>query len=414
MRAMLALACSSAWNRRFVVSLIVLSVALSTFLVMTLDRVRDDVHETFSQSVSGTDLVVGPRGGRLELLLYSVFRLGGASATMRWRSAEAVGSHRAVAWWVPLALGDSHEGFPVLATTPAYFEHFRYGRRQPLELAEGTAFKEAFEAVLGADVAQALGHRVGQRITLSHGNGAIEAHDHGDKPLAIVGILRRTGTPVDRTVHIGMEAMEELHAGWVGGLRLPGMTAAPAAEPTTISAMLVGLKSRSDVFSVQRDIADFRAEPLMAILPGVVLDELWEVAGGTERALQVMTGFVALASLAGLVAVVLAGLEQRRRELAILRAIGAGPRHMLQLLFGEGLLIMLAGMALGLLAHWTSVVLLAGWVRTQFGISLTFSPFGADELLLVAAILACGLFASLIPGWRAYRLSLADGLSPRI
>jgi putative ABC transport system permease protein len=414
MRAMLALACSSAWNRRLVVSLIVLSVALSTFLVMTLDRVRDDVHETFSQSVSGTDLVVGPRGGRLELLLYSVFRLGGASATMRWRSAEAVGSHRAVAWWVPLALGDSHEGFPVLATTPAYFEHFRYGRRQPLELADGTRFNAAFEAVLGADVAQALGHRVGQRITLSHGSGAIEAHDHGDKPLTIVGILRRTGTPVDRTVHIGMEAMEELHAGWVGGLRLPGMTAAPAAEPTTISAMLVGLKSRSDVFSVQRDIADFRAEPLMAILPGVVLDELWEVAGGTERALQVMTGFVALASLAGLVAVVLAGLEQRRRELAILRAIGAGPRHMLQLLFGEGLLIMLAGMALGLLAHWTSVVLLAGWVRTQFGISLTFSPFGPDELLLVAAILACGLFASLMPGWRAYRLSLADGLSPRI
>lgn len=414
MRAMLALACSSAWNRRFVVSLIVLSVALSTFLVMTLERVRDDVHETFSQSVSGTDLVVGPRGGRLELLLYSVFRLGGASATMRWRSAQAIGSHRAVAWWVPLALGDSHEGFPVLATTPAYFEHFRYGQRQPLELADGKRFREAFEAVLGADVAQDLGYAVGQRITLSHGSGPIEAHDHGDKPLTVVGILRRTGTPVDRTVHIGMEAMEDLHAGWIGGMRLPGVPAAPAAEPSTISAMLVGLKSRSDVFSVQRDIAEFRAEPLMAILPGVVLDELWQVAGGTERALQVMTGFVALASLAGLVAVVLAGLEQRRRELAILRAIGAGPRHMLQLLFGEGLLIMLAGMALGLLAHWASVLLLAGWVRTQFGIALTLAPFGTDELLLVAALLGCGLLASLVPGWRAYRLSLADGLSPRI
>jgi putative ABC transport system permease protein len=178
--------------------------------------------------------------------------------------------------------------------------------------------------------------------------------------------------------------------------------------------MLVGLKSRAAVFSVQRDVTDFRGEPLMAILPGVVLDELWDVVGGTERALQVMTGFVVLASLAGLVAAVLAGLEQRRRELAILRAVGAGPRHMLELLCAEGALITVAGVVLGLLAHWAGVLLLADWVRTRWGISLARVPLGANELLLLGAIVACGLLASLIPGWRAYRLSLADGLSPKV
>jgi putative ABC transport system permease protein len=174
------------------------------------------------------------------------------------------------------------------------------------------------------------------------------------------------------------------------------------------------VKNRAAVFSMQRDVSDFRAEPLMAILPAVVLDELWEVVGGTERALQLMTGFVVLASLAGLVAVVLAGLEQRRRELAILRAVGAGPRHMLELLCAEGVLITVTGIVLGLLAHWTGVLLLADWVRARWGITLALVPLGIDELLLLGAILACGLLASLIPGWRAYRLSLADGLSPKV
>lgn len=420
MKAMLGLALSSAWNRRFVVALIVLSIALATFLVLTLERVRADVRESFSQSVSGTDLIVGPRGGRVELLLYSVFRLGGATANLKWSSAEAIGSHRAVAWWVPISLGDSHRGYPVLATTQAYFEHFRHGRRERLVAAQGRPFSEAFETVIGADVAQALGYRIGSRITLSHGSGSVDMNDHADRQFTVVGILQRTGTPVDRTVHITLQAMEALHEEWAGGVKLPG--GAPSATkahdheetPDTISAMLVGLKSRAAVFSMQRDVADFRGEPLMAILPAVVLDELWEVVGGTERALQVMTGFVVLTSLAGLVAVVLAGLEQRRRELAILRAVGAGPRHMLQLLCAEGALLTLAGVALGLLAHWAGVLLLADWVRERWGITLARVPLGTNELILLAAILACGLLASLVPGWRAYRLSLADGLSPRV
>lgn len=413
MRAMLSLAASSAWNRRFVLALVALSVALATFLVLTLERVRSDARESFAQSVSGTDLVVGPRGGRLELLLATVFRLGGTSANLQWSSAQAIGAHRAVAWWIPLSLGDTHRGFPVLATTQAYFEHFRHGRRERLALDQGRPFAGHFEAVLGADVARSLGYGLGDRFTLSHGDGGFDASDHGDQPFAVTGILRRTGTPVDRTIHIALEDTEALHAGWVGGVRLPGLAQAQAEQPAAITAMLVGLKDRSAVFSVQREVADYRKEPLMAILPAVVLDELWQVLGATERLLQAMTGFVAVTSLAALVAVLLAGLEQRRRELAILRAVGVGARQMLLLLAAEGLLVMVVGVLGGLLAHWAAVGLLADWVRARSGIVLTLAPPGASELLLMAAILACGLLASLVPGWRAYRLSLADGLSPK-
>lgn len=420
MTALLALATRSAWNRRFVLALVVLSIALSTLLLLGIERIRQDLRANFSQAVSGTDLIVGARTGPVQLLLYSVFRIGNATNNIRTSSLDAVAKHRAVAWVVPLSLGDSHRGFAVLGTTGAYFQHFRYGQKQALVLAQGRAFEGLYDAVLGADVARRLGYTLGQRIVLAHGDGAMRENDHADKPFTVVGILAPTGTPVDRTVHIGLPAIEALHIDWAAGTRLPGqaLSAEQAAAldltPRSVTAALVGLKSRAAVFSVQREVAAYRDEPLLAILPGVALDELWDVVGLGERGLQAMSALVAAVSLAGLVAVILAGLNERRRELAILRAVGAGPRQVLALLALEGLLVTAAGVLLGAAACWAAVALLGGWVQGQFGIVLRLLPPGSAEWQLMAAVLAGGLIASLLPGWRAYRLSLADGLSPRI
>jgi putative ABC transport system permease protein len=420
MKALLIIAARSAWNRRFVLALVVLSIALSTFLLLGIERLRQDLRANFSQAVSGTDLIVGARTGPVQLLLYAVFRIGNATNNIRYSSAEAIAQHRGVAWLVPLSLGDSHRGFAVLGTTSAYFAHFRFGQKQPLVLAQGRAFAGLYETVLGAEVARRLGYGLGQRIVLSHGDGALQANDHADKPFTVVGILAPTGTPVDRTLHIGLQGMEAIHLDWRAGMPLPGqsISAEQAAlqdlTPRSITAALVGLKSRAAVFAVQRDVAAFRDEPLLAILPGVALDELWDVVGLGERGLQAMGALVALVSLAGLVAVILAGLNERRRELAILRAVGAGPRQMLALLAAEGLLVTASGVAMGALACWAAVALLGGWVQGQFGIGLQLLAPGAAEWRLMAAVLAGGLLASLVPGWRAYRLSLADGLSPRI
>ena len=420
MKALFVLAARSAWNRRFVLGLVVLSIALSTLLLLGVERIRQDLRANFSQAVSGTDLIVGARTGPVQLLLYSVFRIGNATNNIRFASVEAIAAHRAVAWMVPLSLGDSHRGFAVMGTTAAYFEHFRYGQKQPLVLAQGRLFNALYETVIGADVARRLGYTLGQRIVLSHGDGAMEANDHADKPFTIVGILAPTGTPVDRTLHIGLPAMEAIHLDWAAGAPLPGQAvsaeqaAAQDLTPKNITAALIGLKSRAAVFAVQREVAAFRDEPLLAILPGVALDELWDVVGLGERGLQAMSALVAVVSLAALVAVILAGLNERRRELAILRAVGAGPRQMLALLAAEGLLVTAAGVLLGALACWGAVAALGGWVQGQFGLVLRLPPPGSAEWQLMAAVLAGGLLASLVPGWRVYRLSLADGLSPRI
>lgn len=427
MKALFTLAARSAWNRRFVLGLIVLSIALSTFLLLGIERVRQDVRRNFSQSVSGTDLIVGARTGSVQLLLYSVFRLGSATNNVRWDSVQALAGQRQVAWVVPISLGDSHRGFPVVGTTTGYFEHFRHGEQQPLVLAQGRAFgpgsgggAQVYEAVLGAEVAARLGYGLDRRIVLSHGDGAFSANDHADKPFTVVGILQRTGTPVDRSVHIPLAGIQAMHLDWVAGAPMPGLAVSADAAlqqdltPRSVTAALVGLKNRAAVFSLQRWVSGYADEPLMAVLPGVALDELWEIVGAGEQALMAVSVLVSVVSLAGLMAVIMAGLNERRRELAILRSVGAGPRQMLALLAVEGGLVTLCGVVLGALACLGAVAALGGWVQSRWGLTLHLSAPGQGEWMLLCALLMGGWLASLVPGYRAYRLSLADGLSPRI
>ena len=166
MTTILRLAIASAWNRRVTLGLTLAAITISVMMLLGVERARVAARESFAQSVSGTDLVVGARTSPVQLLLYAVFRIGDATNNVRWKSFEAISAMPAVEWAIPLSLGDSHRGFSVLGTTGAYFDHFKYGFRRPLELAEGRRFDGIFEAVIGAEVAQQLGYRLGDRIVL--------------------------------------------------------------------------------------------------------------------------------------------------------------------------------------------------------------------------------------------------------
>ena len=431
MNSLLNMARSSAWNRRSTLVWVVASLALATALLWTLERLRHDIRSSFSQSVSGVDLIVGARSSPVQLMLFSVFHIGSVPQSMSMDSVHKLSQHRSVSWVVPLSLGDSHRGFPVLGTTPAYFQHFAYGDKQPLVLQQGAAFADTldglYEAVIGAEVARKMGYGLGQSITLGHG---LHDHDHGhegeevdehaDKPFKVVGILAPTGTPVDRTVHVSLQALEALHLGWVAGTPMPGGQI-PAdqvrkfnLQPEEVTAALVGLKSRAAVFNVQRFVNLYEAEALMGVLPGVALGELWSVLGLGESALLAVSALVALVSVVSLVAVVLAGLNERRRELAVLRAVGAAPRHVLGLLTFEGVWITCAGVVLGVLLAYAGMALATPWLQQSLGIRLQLAAPLHTQMALAGAVLLAGLLASLGPAWRAYRLSLADGLSPRI
>lgn len=418
--AILSLALKSLLNRRTTALLTLASIALSVALLVGVERLRTETRDSFASTIAGTDLIVGARSGPVQLLLYSVFRIGNATNNISWESYQDLAAQPRVAWTVPLSLGDSHRGFRVLGTTDAYLTHYRYGRDQPLTLAEGAWLDDLFDAVLGAEVAEQLGYGLGDPLTIAHGAGDVAFARHDDKPFRVAGILARTGTPVDRTVHVSLEAIEAIHLGWRGGAPVPGVEIGPEQArrmdltPEAITAVLVGLDSRIATFGVQRWVNDYPEEPLLAILPGVALAELWSLVGVAENALLVVSACVVLVGLIGMLTALLIGLNERRREMAILRSVGARPAQVLALIVGEAAFLTLLGLAAGVgllyLLLDAAQPMLASWL----GLFIELGAPSLREWLLLGAVLGAGLLAGVLPGWRAYRMSLTDGLSIRV
>lgn len=418
--AMLALAAQSLWNRRLTSALVVLAIALSVTLLLGVERLRTQARASFANTLSGADLIVGARGGPINLLLYSVFRIGDPTNNVQWTSYQTLATHPQIAWTVPLSLGDSHRGFRVLGTNRAYFQHYRYARNQPLRLAEGREFEEVFDAVLGAEVAERLGYQLGQSIVIAHGAGEVSFALHDDKPFRVVGILARTGTPVDETVHVSLEGIEAIHVDWRGGAPAPGMRLSAEQvrqldlTPKTLTAFLVGLKSKTAIFRVQREINEFTAEPLLAILPGLTLQQLWDLLGLAENALRMVSALVVLVGLIVMLVALVTGLNERRREMAILRAVGARPMQIFALVLGESLVLALVGAMLGVLLLQGALLLASPILQARLGLAIAAWPPSSHEIMLFAAVLSCGLLAGFFPAWRAYRYSVADGMTIRM
>ncbi|WXL26520.1 ABC transporter permease [Ectopseudomonas mendocina] len=419
---LLRLALASLSNRRFTALLTVFAIALSVCLLLAVERVRTEARSSFANTISGTDLIVGARSGSVNLLLYSVFRIGNATNNIRWDSYQQIASHPQVKWAIPISLGDSHRGYRVMGTSSDYFEHYRYARSQPLQLKEGRPFAEdPFEVVLGAEVAQALNYHLGSELVLAHGVATVSLVKHDDKPFTVVGILERTGTPVDRTLHISLAGMEALHIDWQNGMPARGAARVSAdqarhmdLEPKQITAMMLGLKSKIATFTLQRQINEFRGEPLLAILPGVALQELWSLMGTAEQALFVISLFVVLTGLIGMLTAILTSLNERRREMAILRSVGARPWHIASLLIVEAFALALAGVVLGCALLYLGIAGAQSFVQSNYGLYLPLSLPTPYEWTLLGAILLAALLMGVLPAWRAYRQSLADGLSIRL
>ncbi|NQD91613.1 ABC transporter permease [Pseudomonas sp. CrR25] len=419
---LLRIALASLGNRRFTALLTTIAIALSVCLLLAVERVRTEARASFASTLSGTDLVVGARSGSVNLLLYSVFRIGNATNNIRWDSFQRFAAHRQVKWAIPISLGDSHRGYRVMGTSPDYFTHYRYGRSQPLTLNQGRAFAaDPFEVVLGAEVADALHYALGDELVLAHGVATISLLKHDDKPFKVVGILARTGTPVDRTLHISLAGMQALHVDWQNGMpaRGAGRVSAEQAraldlQPQAITAFMLGLNSKIATFSLQREINEFRGEPLLAILPGVALQELWSLMGTAEQALLVVSWFVVLTGLIGMLTAILTSLNERRREMAILRSVGARPWHIAGLLVLEAFALAGAGVLLGGLLLYAGIAVAQGPVQAHYGLYLALSAPTAYEWTLLGAILGAALLMGSVPAWRAYRQSLADGLSIRL
>ncbi len=419
MSATLSLAWKSARNRKVTAILSILTVAISVILLLGVERIRTQAKSSFANTISGTDLIVGGRSGQVNLLLYSVFRIGNATNNIDWKSYQEFSLHRSVKWAIPISLGDSHKGFRVMGTNHSYFEHYRYGQKQNLAFTKGQEFEQLFETVIGADVAKKLGYQIGSEIIIAHGISDVGFSRHDNLPFKVVGILAPTGTPVDKTVHVSLEAIEAIHVGWESGANLGNTPDAQQLQnrdfqPKQITAMMLGLKSKIQTFALQRQINTYAKEPLSAILPGVALHELWGMMSVAEQALMAVSAFVVIAGLLGMLSSLLTSLQERRREMAILRAMGARPRHVFSLLILEASSLTFIGILLGTFSLYLLLFVAAPFIQQSYGINLSVITLSNYELSLLALVQLAGTVIGFIPALRAYKQSLSDGMTIRI
>ena len=412
------LALASLAARALTVAMTIIAIALSVALFLGVEKVRTGAKASFADTISGTDLIVGARSGSVQLLLYSVFRIGNATNNLTWRSYQDIAARTEVDWIVPISLGDSHRQFRVMGTTPAFFDHYKYRSGKSLAMRDGAIISDLFDAVVGADVATTLGYNIGDPIVVAHGLASFIKHE--DQPFRVSGILEKTGTPVDRTVIVSVQAIEAIHVDWQTGAQRPGNSTPADAirqmelEPQAITAALVGVKSRLKVFGLKRSINEYTQEPLLAILPGVALQELWQIVGIAETALIGVSIMVVVTALIGMMATIFSSLNERRREMAIFRAMGARPRVVLGLLVLEAVLMAAFGAILGLTLLYLGLFVGQPLIDSAFGLWLPIEAPTLRELWAMFSVVVSGAIVSMVPALRAYRMSLADGMMVRI
>ena len=431
----LSLAAKSLRSRLLTSTLTLASIALGVALLVGIETVRAGMRESFAGTIRGTDLIVGGRGGTVQLLLSSVFGIGSPPASVSRAEYEKWRAHAAVAWTIPYALGDSHHGFRVIGTTDDFYRHYRFRRTGRVTFAEGRVPTSDREVAIGSDVARERGYAVGDTLAMTHGLIGTGIMDHEQHPFTVSGVLAPTFTPIDRALYVTLDGVIAMHED-VGGapagplampgaspppavLAMPGASPPPGAlgpnepGPNALSAFFVGTRSRMGTLQLQREINTSREEPLTAAIPGYTLAELWRTIGVAEGGLRVIAAFVVLVSLLGMLVSLYSSLSARRREMAILRAVGAGPRTIVALLVLESGLLSAIGSALGLALVYGLLFAARGPIEARFGLFIPITPPGAVEYGYIAVVVVAGLLIGLVPAVKAYRTSLTDGLSVR-
>jgi len=435
------LALRSVMNRRATALLTLLTVAISVTLFLGVEKVRHGARESFENTISGVDLIVGARSSPINLLLYSVFHIGNPTNAISWESYQAVAGAPAVDWTVPISLGDSHRGYRVVGTDNRFFEHYKYAGGRELEFAAGGPMEAMFTAVVGAAVARELDYRTGQEIVVAHGGGEFSFVEHDNNPFEIAGVLAPTGTPVDRSVFVSLAGLEAIHGGGTPGephdhddthatrdehahehdhapddATAGGQPAeAPGHDhPEQITAFFIGLDHPAAALRLQRQVNTYPEEALQAIIPGVALVQLWSVVGAAETALTAIAAFVVLTGLVSILTAILTSLNERRREMAILRALGARPHHIFALLVSEAALIAFAGALVGTGLTYGALSVGAPILESRYGILISQTTPGLYDLAIIGAVTGAAALLGTVPAWRAYRNSLADGMTIRV
>lgn len=427
-------------RRRLASWLTGLSVSLGVGLFATVGALREASEVGFQRSASMCDMLVGAKGSSLQLTLNALYHMGQSQGNLPYEAYQEIAATPGVMWSVPLAVGDSYRGHRIVGITGNFFDDVKlmnHEREEPLvfssgggfvyssedfaelkaELAEHSAGHEGeghheeheenlFRAVLGAKAAQSTGLKVGDYFHPSHGvEGVSSSHEDGESE--IVGILAPTGTPVDRAILIPIGAYYVLD----GHEPIAGMKEGGARDPRGLSAVMMRTKAGFYRTGIYRSVND-RLDT-MAIYPSVEVRNLFAILGAGDLILRWITALIVVVALVGVMVAIYNTMGARRREFAVLRALGAKRSTILGLVTCESAALALLGGCAGLGLAGILIYAVSGQVQMQTGVSLS-PAIGIAELQLILAVTLAGAVAGLVPALSAYRTEAAHILSSNV
>ncbi|MDG2000255.1 MAG: FtsX-like permease family protein [Alphaproteobacteria bacterium] len=435
-------------NRWLSCLLIILTLSFSISLFFTVSRIQESVRSSFQNTVSGVDSVVAARGGNLQILLNSVFLIGEPNSTIRWSTYKDITDNNKMNWAVPISLGDSHKGYRVIGTTNNYFKEIKYSSGKNIEFLSGNSFNDVFDVVLGSAVANKLKYNLGTEIIITHGLSNVgevhtfhsdkenhddhakheehddhsehadeghEGHDHENLGFKVTGILKPTGTPIDNAVYLSLAGIEAMHSGWIGNQKVVDLSIEQILQselkPKTISAIFVSLKNRTQVFQFQRDVLNYKKEAISSVMPGITLSRLWALTGNVDKAFKIITFFIIIIALLGMIAMTIAGLNGRRREMAILRSVGASPTNIVSLLLVESIIISLISCVIGYILMIVIFSIGKDYLQNNYGIFINSFSIKNYDLQMIISIICAALIATIVPAIQIYKNTLRDGLN---
>ena len=380
-------------------SLILLALGVATIVLLLL--VVGQAEERMYRDARGIDLVVGAKGSPMQLILAGIYHLDAPTGNIPLAAAQQLAKHRMVKKAIPLALGDSWKGYRIVGAPRAYAEHYD-ARLQP----GGRYYEKPMEAVLGAEVASRAGAGVGARFKGAHGMSSDPGEEH-EQEYTVVGILEKTGSVVDRLVLTSIESVWHVHEEHQGPEDEADRKALEAAREVTV--LLVQYASPLAAATLPRQINS--QSELQAASPAYETARLFRIVGVGVEALRAFAAVLILAAGLSVFIALYTALEERRYDLAVMRALGGSPGRLFGLLMTEGIVLAVLGAAIGLGVGHLLAAAMGAWLESQQQYPVSGLEWRQEELWVLAVALGVGLVAALLPAWRAYRTDVSSTLA---
>lgn len=391
------------------------SIALAAGLTMAVFAIRDQAYVAFTGGPVGFDAVLGARGSQLQLVLNAVFHLETSPGNIPWALYKAIQSDPGVALAVPYAVGDSYQGYRIVGTTGELFSRVELRPGSRLGFAAGRAFREtATEAVVGSLVAQRLGLSVGDEFSPAHGV-TIDAADAHDDHYRVVGVLAPTNSPSDRVIWIPIDGIYRMSGHVLRGTGRPFRPVEGQPIPDEhreVSAVMIKLADPQSGFFLSQRINGQGRVATLAWPIGRVVAELFDRIGWITQVLALVAYLVVAVATGSVLASIYTSLNERRREFAILRALGARRAVVSAVIVLEAALIAALGVVGGFGVYLAILTVARRVIQAQTGVVLDVLAWHAALWLTPVTLVALGAVAGLVPAWKAYRTDVADHLVP--